>query len=228
MIRVCGWQELPWLTHGWTSRIAGDFRRLPAGAKLNRRLAVKRMELRLLRQVHSNQIHVVRSLESDSGRPEADGLVSGQAGLLLGVRTADCLALLFVDRRRRAVAVVHAGWRGTVHGIAARAVETMQQEFGSIPKGIEVAIGPGIGKCCFEVGEEVAGQFAPNVVAGGKKRCVDLDAANRRQLLQAGILGEKIWSSNLCTHCTPQQFFSYRRDGDAAGRMLAVIGVKPR
>ncbi len=226
MIRVCGWRELPWLTHGWTSRITGDFRRLPAGAELNRRLAVKGMELRLPRQVHSNQIHVVRSLELVSGRPEADGIISGQTGLLLGVRTADCLALLFVDRRRRAVAAVHAGWRGTVQRIAARAVERMQEEFGSIPKEIEVAIGPGIGKCCFEVGEEVAEQFAPSVVAGGKKPCVDLDAANRRQLLQAGILGERIWSSNLCTHCTPQQFFSYRRDGDAAGRMLAVIGVK--
>lgn len=225
VIRVRGWQRLAWLAHGWTSRAAGDFRRLPARDELNTRLGVTGMELRLPRQVHSNRLHLT-DLIVPPERPEADGMLSDQEGSLLGVRTADCLALLFVDRRRRAVAAVHAGWRGTVQRIAANAVERMRGEFGSVPEEMEVAIGPGIGPCCFEVGGEVAGQFHPGVVAGCKNPRVDLDAANRRQLLEAGIPAEKIWSSNLCTHCSPRQFFSHRRDGDSAGRMLAVIGVK--
>ncbi len=227
VIRVSGWQRLAWLVHGWTSRAAGDFRRLPAGDELNARLGVTGMELRMPRQVHSNRLHAVGSIVPPE-RPEADGMLSVQEGSLLGVRTADCLALLFVDRRRRAVAAVHAGWRGTVQRIAANAVERMRGEFGSVPEEMEVAIGPGIGPCCFEVGSEVAGQFHPGVVTGREKLRVDLNAANRRQLLEAGIPGEKIWSSNLCTHCSPRRFFSHRRDGDSAGRMLAVIGVRAK
>ena len=227
VIRVRGWQGLPWLVHGWTNRAAGDFRRLPAGDELNSRLGVTGMELCMPRQVHSNRLHAVGSIEPPA-RPEADGMLSDQAGSLLGVRTADCLALLFVDRRRRAVAAVHAGWRGTVQGIAANAVERMRREFGSVPEEMEVAIGPGIGPCCFEVGSEVAEQFDPGVVVDRNRPCVDLDAANSRQLIEAGIPGERIWSSNLCTHCSPEQFFSHRRDGDSAGRMLAVIGVRAR
>ncbi len=185
------------------------------------------MELWMPRQVHSNRLHVAGESVAPA-RGEADGMLSDQEGSLLGVRTADCLALLFVDRRRRAVAAVHAGWRGTVQGIAANAVERMRGEFGSVPEEMEVAIGPGIGPCCFEVGREVAKQFDPGVVAGREKPRVDLGAANRRQLLGAGIPGERIWSSNLCTHCSPEQFFSHRRDGDSAGRMLAVIGLRAR
>ena len=103
----------------------------------------------------------------------------------------------------------------------------MQEQFGSVPTEIEAAIGPGIGKCCFEVGDEVAEQFDPGVVSGHKRPHVDLDEASRRQLSEAGVRGDKIWSSNLCTGCVAEQFFSHRRDGDTAGRMLAMIGVKP-
>ena len=227
VIRLRAWLELPWLVHGWTTRAAGDFRRLPAAEDLNRKIRAEGMEPRLPRQVHSNRIHVVNSVESNAERPEADGMISGEQGLLLGVRTADCLALLFVDRRRRAVAAVHAGWRGTVQKIAARAVERMQEQFGSVPTEIEAAIGPGIGKCCFEVGDEVAGQFDPSLIRVHKRPHVDLNAANRRQLSEAGVQGDKIWSSNLCTRCGAEQFFSHRRDGETAGRMLAMIGVKP-
>ena len=226
VLRLRAWQELPWLVHGWTTRGTGDFRRLPAAEDLNRTLGVTGMDPLFPRQVHSDRIHVASSGESNAERPEADGMTSGEQGLLLGVRTADCLALLFVDRRRRAVAAVHAGWRGTVQKIAARAVEHMREEFGSVPEEIEVAIGPGIGRCCFEVGDEVAEQFDRAVVSCRERPHIDLDAANRRQLSEAGIRGDNIWSSNLCTQCSPQRFFSHRRDGDTAGRMLATIGVK--
>ena len=227
VIRLRAWLELPWLVHGWTTRAAGDFRRLPAAEDLNRKIGTEGMDPRLPRQAHSNRIHVVNSVESNAERPEADGMISAEQGLLLGVRTADCLALLFVDRRRRAVAAVHAGWRGTVQKIAARAVERMQEQFSSVPKEIEVAIGPGIGKCCFEVGDEVAEQFDQGVARGRERLHIDLDAANRRQLSEAGVRGDKIWNSNLCTRCEVEQFFSHRRDGETAGRMLAMIGVKP-
>jgi len=226
VIRVRAWQDLPWLVHGWTTRAAGDFRRLPGEEELNRKLAVSGMEPRLVRQVHSNRIHVANSRQLHSEGPaEADGLVSAQPGLLLGMRTADCLAVLLVDRHRRAVAAIHAGWRGTVQRIAVGAVKKMHEEFGSAPKEIEAAIGPGIGKCCFEVGDDVAEQFDPSVTSDHQRPRIDLDAANRKHLSEVGISEEHIWSSDMCTHCSPEQFFSYRRDGDAAGRMLAAIGV---
>jgi hypothetical protein len=112
-----------------------------------------------------------------------------------------------------------------VQRIAVGAVKKMHEEFGSAPKEIEAAIGPGIGKCCFEVGDDVAEQFDPSVTSDHQRPRIDLDAANRKHLSEVGISEEHIWSSDMCTHCSPEQFFSYRRDGDAAGRMLAAIGV---
>ena len=178
---------------------------------------------------HSDRLHLM-SVEtrpiSHTQRPEADGLLTSVAGYLLGVRTADCLPLLYVDRARRAVAAVHAGWRGTAKEIAARAVKRMQQEFGSPPGALEVVIGPGIGPCCYEVGSEVAEQFAGSAVQMDPRPRLNLPEANRLQLIEAGVNESRIWSVGLCTACEGHQFFSYRREGTQAGRMLAVVGIR--
>ena len=151
---------------------------------------------------------------------EGDALLENTPGSVVAVKTADCLPILLVDERQRAVAAVHAGWRGTVAGIAQRAVEAMRAEFGALPGELHAAIGPGIGKCCYEVGPEVAAQFGQQ----GRGH-VDLAAANRRQLMDAGVTPERIYASNLCTMCRGEEFYSFRRDQEASGRMYSFAGI---
>lgn len=243
VLRLEAWQDLPWLLHGFTTRHTGDFAGLTPDPEALRRLGADGMPLTTVRQVHSDRIRLLAAGESawePSSRPEADAMVSALAGRVLGVRTADCLPLLLVDRGRRAVAAIHAGWRGTHQQIAARAVEAMRAHFGSAPQDLEAAIGPGIKACCFEVGPEVAEQFdssfvlAPGsaVPSSGESReksrqkpHIDLVEANRRQLREQGIPERAVWASIHCTCCREADFFSYRRGGDTA-RMLAFIGIK--
>ncbi len=146
--------------------------------------------------------------------------MSNLSGIPVVIRTADCLPILIADPRNRAVAAVHAGWRGVVCEIASKAVEAMTQEFGSKPEDLIVAIGPGIGPCCFEVGPEVAVQFQ---LTGRTK--VDLVATTCRQLRRNGVSARQVSLSGLCTYCNPELFESYRRDREAAGRMVSLIGV---
>jgi len=164
------------------------------------------------------QIHSARVLVAD--RPglagDGDALVTERAGVTLSVRTADCYPILLVDVESRVVAAVHAGWRGTSAGIAAEALRRMN----ATPERVWAAIGPGIGACCYEVGAEVAGLFG-HPHAGR----VDLAEANRRQLLEAGVLDRNIDLLRHCTRCDAERFHSYRRDNERAGRMISWIAV---
>lgn len=234
VVRLARWDSIPWLVHGFTTRSAGDFRSLNGDEARPLSWVPSEMKLRRLRQVHSNRVATLRDTSRDEDaradagpRPEADALATRSNGILLGVRTADCVPILLLDARRRVVAAVHAGWRGTARRIAERAVSTLRESFGSRPKDIEAAIGPGIGPCCFEVGAEVAEQFDRGDVIAGRRPRVDLPGANRRQLEAAGVPAEMIRMSGMCTMCAAEGFHSYRRDGEQAGRMLAVIGLRP-
>ena len=193
--------RLAWLEHGFGNR----------RAQVPERLAT-------LDQVHSAECVDACGRAGRLGR--GDALLSIVPGTLVGVRTADCIPILLADERRCAVAAVHAGWRGTVAGIAARAVEAMHEHFGTRPKDVHAAIGPGIGACCYEVGPEVAAHFG----AEGRAK-IDLAEANRAQLAAAGIPAERIYVCGLCTMCLASEFHSFRRDGERAGRMHAFIGV---
>lgn len=167
-----------------------------------------------LKQIHSS--NVLRSRQGGL-QGEADAIVTTSPELWISIRTADCLPILLADPGARVVAAVHAGWRGTVDEIAAKTVHEMVQ-LGAELSGIQAAIGPGIGYCCFEVGPEVSAHFG----AEGRT-CVDLAEANERQLLDAGLELENIWVSKYCTRCNADQFHSFRRDGEKAGRMASAI-----
>jgi YfiH family protein len=138
----------------------------------------------------------------------------------VAVKTADCVPLLLVDPRHRAVAAVHAGWRGTVAGIAQRAVAALGTQFGVRAGDLHAAIGPAIGKCCYEVGAEVAAQFGLN----GRAH-IDLAEEVRRQLEAAGVGVQRIYVAGLCTKCRADEFHSFRRDGAAAGRLYSFAGI---
>ena len=142
-------------------------------------------------------------------------------------RTADCVPLLLADPVRHLVAAVHAGWRGTAAGISRKTVETLCGEWGSNPADLQAVIGPCIGSCCFEVGEEVASQFPGHLDRSAPRPHVDLVAANRQQLIAAGVPRAMIESLDFCTVCDPDRFHSFRRDG-GPGRMIAAIRIRPK
>jgi polyphenol oxidase len=211
--RVRELEVFPWLVHGFGTRNA-DIPGLFAN-------------LATLKQIHSSTC-----LPAD-GRPgligEGDALLEDAPRAVVAVRTADCIPILLVDERLRAVAAVHAGWRGTAGGIARRAVEAMRERFGTDAGDLHAAIGPGIGECCFEVGPEVAAEFGRNDLGNdliNDRVHIDLAAENRRQLLEAGVTGERIYASNLCTKCLSGDFHSFRRDREAAGRLFSFAGIR--
>lgn len=197
---VYRWEPLTrfdWLEHGFGNRLFSP----PE-------------DLVTLRQIHSD-------IAVDADQPdcpvEGDALLSSTPGVVVGVKTADCVPILLVDERHRAVAAVHAGWRGTASQIALKTIRAMNAR----PVDLHAAIGPGIGPCCYEVGPEVAARFG---IEG--RAYIDLADINRRQLLSAGIAEERIYAAGLCTFCHADQFHSFRRDREAAGRMISFIGVK--
>ena len=166
------------------------------------------------------------------------GLLRHHPGMLLAVQTADCVPILLVDTKKRAVAAVHAGWRGTIRRITAKAVGQMRMHFGSDPADLLAAIGPAIGNCCYEVGVEIAADFlSPNPVQWlnqmppghqppPKNVLLDLHRANESQLKQAGVQVRNIFVSNLCTACRTDLLFSYRKQGARSGRQMAAIGIR--
>ena len=188
-----------------------------------------------LKQMHSALARRVGWADvADRASLWGDGLMTDDPGVLLGIQTADCLPVLVADKRRRAVAAFHAGWRGTLKGIVQNGVRSMRCEFGSATTDLIAAIGPGIGSCCFAIGAEVrdlyAARFpyAAELFTAREKLYLDLVEANRRQLLEAGLAQEAIFSSNDCTSCQTDRFFSYRAEQGKTGRMMAVIGIASR
>jgi YfiH family protein len=223
-----------------------------------------------LRQIHSDLIHRVDRMQADRmrvngarGVPEqplaGDGLVTDTPALVIAVQAADCLPVILVDRKRRAVGVFHAGWRGTVKRIVEKGVGEMRKHFKSDPRNLVAAIGPGIRGCCYEVGEEVRARFesqfayahtlfrevkesdpvrekypllfltarAPGHGELPPKLFVDLVEANRRQLLDAGLLAKNIDTGAPCTSCHTDLLFSFRAEKGVTGRMMAAAGIRP-
>ncbi len=222
VLRVEGWERWNWLVHGFSTRETGDFLNWPPDGEIMAAFEADLAGTAMLRQVHSRRC--VRADRPWSGdRPEADAVCTDRAGVLVGVRTADCIPILLADPRRRAVAAVHAGWRGVAAGVLPGAVQTMVSEYGSAPAGIEAAIGPGIGACCFEVGDEVADQFSSDFVDRSPARPhVDLVAALESQLTDFGV--ESVAVARQCTSCDLDRYFSHRAEHGITGRMLAVVG----
>jgi hypothetical protein len=238
VLRLREWDQYPWLVHGFGTRRHPD--PSPNGTPA-----------RTLRQIHSA---IVR-LPGDGG-VEGDALIAAEAGELVGVKTADCLPVLVVDIGKRVAAAIHAGWRGMAKRVVQKTVGEMRRHYGSEPRDLRAAIGPGIRVCCYEVGPEVLEEFesqftdserfcrreAPNPaltmlprqhLTGGHalmrdlesdRGRVDLAEAAKCQLERAGVA--TIFDSQRCTACDLGRFYSYRREREAAGRMISIIGLR--
>ena len=175
-----------------------------------------------LHQTHSDRVLFVE--HSGEKQLDGDGLITRTSGLWISVRTADCLPILLIDPKNRAAAAVHAGWRGTARQIVQGAVAGMVKRFGSEPACLLAAIGPGIGACCFEVGEEVACHFERFTTDRKQSKAhVDLKAANLHQLLGCGLSETNVDVSPLCTASSPG-FHSFRRD-QTEGRMISAVQI---
>jgi polyphenol oxidase len=193
-------RRLEWLDHGFGTR--------------NSLFAQDKMAS--LTQIHSSLVLKAGDMGCAG---EGDALITNVSGLAISIRTADCFPILLVDPEHRAVAAVHAGWRGSAARIVRRTLDTMCLEFGTVPGAVVAAIGPGIGKCCYEVGQDVARNF--NRGAGA----LDLAGINREQLVQAGVPAGHIDTLDRCTKCERELFHSYRRDKDRAGRMISFVKI---
>lgn len=188
-------------------------------------------------QIHEDNVRVASSEDAGKGLDfprnyDADGLITNEKNLPLVIHTADCIPILFYDPVHRAIGACHAGWRGTALGIAAKTARKMAESYGTDPKDLHCAIGPGISLCCFETRSDVPkamydalGSAAEAYVIDHRDGTfhVDLKGINRRWLQTAGVPAEQIAVCDACTVCHPELFFSHRRMGSARGAMAAVI-----
>jgi YfiH family protein len=184
-----------------------------------------------LKQIHSDVVIDVSDTAAAVDAIPGDAAMTSLRGVILGVQTADCVPILLTDKEGSAVAAIHAGWRGTAARIAHATVSRMVGRFCLEPKSLYAAIGPHIGVCCYEVGEEVAEAIADTAAIERRpewtKPHFNLAAANRRQLQEAGLSESQIDTSSLCTKCREDLFHSFRRDGKRMGHLLSVIGLLP-
>ena len=193
-------------------------------------------------QVHGTDVRLVRD-EMDARGPTGargeteycDALITDAPRVLIGVKTADCVPILLGDARTLAVAAIHAGWRGTLALIVAKTIERMREQYGTRAVDIRAAIGPAARGCCYEVGAEVIEAFTKSFPGGDElltetragHALIDLQRANRQQLIAAGVSQERIHVAPLCTMCRTDLFFSYRREKSQqgrVGRLMSVIG----
>lgn len=186
-------------------------------------------------QTHSDHIKVITQKETKGWEDlsdaieDCDALITDLKGVVLCILTADCVPILLYDRHKEVVAAIHAGWKGTKAQIASKTVQKMVENYGCDPKDIIAGIAPSIGRCCYEVGKEVAEHFfdtPEGFTRSGEKYMLDLPFINREQLLAAGLKEENIEMSHTCTACDVERFFSYRKEQGCSGRFMSMIGLK--
>ena len=247
--KVVGWDGAIGLfttRHGGESAPPFDSMNLGAGSgddpevvARNRRILADALGLgargvRTVSQVHGTEIYVLT--DPDAPRPITghDAIMTDIPGAAVGVLTADCVPIILHDPASRAVSCVHAGWAGTVKGIVGAAINRMSEVYGAEPSGIRAAIGPSIGPCCYEVDDKVIGPLSESHAgwegyakpASPGKWMLDLWAANRAQVVGAGVPPANVSTLGLCSACHQGEFFSHRRSGGRAGRMMAVAMIK--
>ncbi len=175
------------------------------------------------KQIHTDNILVAEgNVATVCGLPDADAYITNTPNLPIAIRTADCVPVFLFDPVHGAIGLAHAGWKGTYQQIAAKTAKRMQDKFGTQCYDLKVVLGPSIRPCCYQVGEEFKGYFPEDMSVRDGKLYVDVVSANRRQLVAQGVLAENIFDSGECTCCN-HRYFSFRRDGAKAGRMISVM-----
>ena len=183
-----------------------------------------------LKQVHSGDVVIVEDINKHNNITEGDALITNLAGAGIGIRTADCVPILIVDKGKSVIAAVHAGWRGTWSEIVVNTVHMIESKYEVSPSDLTAVIGPSIKNCCYEVGEEVASLFRDKFDntsqylsnTNQSKYLLDLSIANRIGLQKAGVVDIEIL--DICTKCN-ENFYSYRREGRGVSTQLSFIAL---
>jgi YfiH family protein len=206
-----------------------------ANVLANKRILFEQVGLELsnlvyCRQIHSADVICVDRFASSSQThiAEADAMITTRFNLALGVFTADCIPVFILDPVTPAIGIAHAGWRGTLAGIADKTINAMQHHFGTSPSDCIVHLGPSIQRCCYIVSEELADQFERAFGASVRSgsRALSLQDANVRQLTQLGVSPHTISVSPFCTACRTDLFYSHRAEEGKTGRMLSFIRLR--
>jgi hypothetical protein len=178
--------------------------------------------------MHRDECVTIASRDQFKARYTGDAVLTDRDGVLISVAVADCLPIFLVNSNRRVIGMIHAGWRGTLLGIARRTLQRAKDQFGCGPGDFTVLLGPCIQSCCYRVSDDVAILFDADCVSrshdGG--RTLDLVRANLKQFVRRGVKEDKIFVVGDCTHCEEQLYHSYRREKEDAGRMIGFLGLK--
>ena len=252
LIKVPQWTHYAGLLHGFAGRRGGKSVAPYAGLNLSHRVgddpkvvSQNICDLKLaagihdgrivtMHQAHGETIVEVKNKElKDAG--EADGMITDVRDAFLAVLTADCVPLLFIAPKQKMAAAVHAGWRGTLAGIVENAVRRFDDRYGIAAADIEVALGPAISPCCYEVKDDVSGPLVkkwgklmtPSILVKEGKSFINLRRLNRDILRAAGVPGDRLYQVGPCTSCATDDFFSYRREGSETGRQMSFVGWLP-
>jgi YfiH family protein len=248
-LKVSAWEKYDGLLHGFMGRRGGksvgryaslnvsyrvgDDPKVVSQNVCDMKLAVGIHDGRVItmKQVHGD--HIVNVQETNIKEAgEADGMFTEKTNAFLAVLTADCVPILFIVPEKKLAAVVHAGWRGTLAGIAEKLVKLLSNQHGISPASIEAALGPAVGSCCYEIGEDVIrpmiarwGNMAEaSIRRSGAKSYLDLRGLNRAILEQARVPSSQIHQLGPCTSCAKEDYFSYRRERSETGRQMSFIG----
>ena len=251
-LKVAAWEKYPGLLHGFAGRRGGKSGGAYAGLNASYRVgddpkvvSQNVCDLKLAAGIHDGRIVTMRQVHGDEiveikdrklkEAGEADGMVTDETGIFLAVLTADCVPLLFLAPEQKLAATVHAGWRGTLAGIAEKMVRLFEKRYGVAAADLEIALGPSIGSCCYEVKDDVARPLmkrwgrltTPSIVTKEGKSFVNLRRLNRDILRASGVPGKQLHEVGPCTSCAAEEFFSYRRERGETGRQMSFIGWLP-
>lgn len=238
-------EQLEWVTHGFLTRHGGmsppPFHSLNVGWNsadqkenilknldlIHHAFEFKEKRLLLLKQMQEDGILSIRaSDEALSSFLPYDAMITNVSSLILGIKTADCLPILIVDRQKRLISAIHSGRQGTSLEITRKVLRKMKEEWGASLENLLITLGPSIGPCCYEIDEKVfKKEWEPFSIPTKPGRWkVDLALINISQMKEEGVQEKQIWRVDLCTCCHSDLFFSHRREG-RTGRQLSFIGM---
>ena len=196
-------------------------------------LGIEHHSLVCAKQVHSGNVRYIQevdrgkgALSCDTAVADTDAFITDKTNLPLAIFTADCLSIFLYDPATPGIGLVHAGWRSTKENIAIKTLQLMQGKFKTCAKDLYAGFGPAIRNCCYEVGREFSGLFSSGLTQRNSRYYLDLVSINKTQLLNLGVKEANISDSKICTSCQNKEFFSYRREGNACGRIMSVMMLK--
>lgn len=208
--------KFPEIAHFVTDREFGEVMLERGQKKISGFLNIDNSQVIFVKQRHKDVIVKAKMGTLQKG----DALVTDERNLCLAVRVADCIPILLYDPRKNVIASIHAGWRGTVKQIAFKTLQFMEDKYGVNPANVVAGIGPSIGPCCFKIKEDVSSLFEAKYKTG---QTIDLWKANYDQLLEAGADSKNVETSNICTKCNLDKYFSYRATGEATSFACGIM-----